>query len=105
MKAILTNYRQSPRKVRLLADLVRGKKASEALTVLNLTAKKASEPFRKLISSAVANAGKQPEELTIKEVRVDKGAVFKRFKPAWRGMAHPIRHRTSHIKVVLDDNK
>ena len=62
MKAILRNYRQSPRKVRLIADLVRGKNASEALTTLQFVDKRASGPFAKVISSAVANAKDQGKD-------------------------------------------
>ncbi|MCA9363491.1 50S ribosomal protein L22 [Candidatus Kaiserbacteria bacterium] len=108
MKAILKNYRQSPRKVRLIADLVRGKKANEALTTLAFVDKRASEPFAKVIKSAVANAkdqGKDVEKLFIKTVQVNKAPTFKRFMPRARGSASRINKRNSHISVELGEKK
>lgn len=104
MKAVLKNYRQSPRKVRLLADLVRGKKVKDALNTLQFVEKRAAEPFAKVIQSAVANAtqaGKNPDTLIIKKVAVDKGMVLKRFRPRARGSASRINKRNSHITVEL----
>lgn len=106
MKAVLKNYRQSPRKVRLIADLVRGKKADEALTILKFVDKRAAGPFAKVIASAVANAkdqGKNVDKLFIKTVAVDKGTVFKRFMPRARGSASRINKRNSHISVELGE--
>ena len=106
MKAILKNYRQSPRKVRLLADVVRGKKVSEALAVLKFVDKRAAGPFAKVIASAVANAvatGKSAENLIIKKVSVDKGTVLKRSMPRARGSASKINKRNSHIAVELSE--
>ena len=106
MKAFLKNYRQSPRKVRLLADLVRGKKVPEALTILSYVNKRAAEPFAKVLRSASANAkaaGKNPEMLVIKSVAVDKGEVSQRFMPRARGSASPINRRTSHIMIELGE--
>jgi large subunit ribosomal protein L22 len=104
MKAVLKNYRQSPRKVRLLADLVRGKKVTEALTILKFVDKRAALPFTKVIESAVANAkstGNAIETLKIKHVTVDKAATIKRFMPRARGSASRINRRNSHITVLL----
>jgi large subunit ribosomal protein L22 len=104
MKAVLKNYRQSPRKVRLLADLVRGKKVGKALEVLSFTNKRAAEPVVKLINSAVANAkqhGADVEKLFVKSIAVDKGIVLKRFMPRARGSAAQILKRASHISVEL----
>lgn len=104
MKAVLKNYRQSPRKVRLIADLVRGKKVNDALAKLQFVEKRAAEPFAKVIKSALANAvqaGANPDHLVIKKVAVDKGTVFKRFMPRARGSASPINKRNSHITVEL----
>lgn len=104
MKATLKNYRQSPRKVRLLADLVRGKEVQKALATLKFVNKRAAEPFAKLIRSAEANAlskGAKPGTLIIKAVAVDKGTVFRRFMPRARGSASPINKRNSHITVEL----
>ncbi|MEX0910162.1 MAG: 50S ribosomal protein L22 [Candidatus Paceibacterota bacterium] len=105
MKATLSNYNQSPRKVRLLADLVRGKKVAQALSELSFVAKRAAEPVKNLIESAVANAvnnnGLEKNSLFIKEIRVDKGYIMKRWRARARGRAAPIRHRTSHVNVLL----
>lgn len=106
MKAILRNYRQSPRKVRLLADLVRGKKIESALATLKFVDKRAALPFAKVIESALANAvsaGKDPARLFIKKVAVDKGTVLKRFTPRARGSASRINKRNSHISVELGE--
>jgi large subunit ribosomal protein L22 len=104
MKAILKNYRQSPRKVRLVADVVRGKKVPAALAALNFVDKRAAGPFAKVISSAVANAvqaGHSVDSLIIKKVSVDKGTTIKRFMPRARGSASAINKRSSHITVEL----
>ncbi len=104
MKAILKNYRQSPRKVRLIADLVRGKKVADALTTLRFVDKRAAGPFAKVIASAVANAkhqGADETKLFIKAVAVDKGSVLKRSMPRARGSASRINKRNSHISVEL----
>jgi large subunit ribosomal protein L22 len=108
MKAILKNYRQSPRKVRLIADLVRGKSTTDALTTLKFVDKRASGPFAKLIQSAVANAkdqGKDVEKLFIRSVQVNKGTILKRSKPRARGSASRINKRNSHISVELGEKK
>jgi len=104
MKATLKNYRQSPRKVRLIADLVRGKKADEALKLLQFVDKRAAGPFAKVIRSAMANAtqaGASVDTLTITKVTVDKGPTYKRFMPRARGSASRINKRNSHITVEL----
>ncbi len=104
MKAFLKNYRQSPRKVRLVAGLVKGKDVSEAISKLDFLVKRGSGPIKKLLLSAVANAkqiGLEKENLFIKELRVDKGIVMKRMMPAAMGSGHRINKRTSHITLVL----
>jgi large subunit ribosomal protein L22 len=104
MKAVLKNYRQSPRKVRLIADLVRGKKVPDALMTLTFVNKRAAEPFAKVIRSAAANAkqaGVNPDTLIIKKVVVDKGEVYQRYMPRARGSASPINRRNSHNVVEL----
>lgn len=104
MKASLKNYRQSPRKVRLLADLVRGKDVKQALGTLKFVNKRAALPFSKLIESAEANAvqqGKNPEKLIVKTVTVDGGEVYKRFRARARGSAARILRRNSNINVEL----
>ena len=104
MKAFLKNYRQSPRKVRLVAGLVRGKSVKEAVAELDFLAKRAGLPIKKLLLSAVANAkqmGIEMENLIIKELRVDKGIVMKRMMPAAMGTGHRINKRTSHLNILL----
>ena len=104
MKAFLKNYRQSPRKVRLVAGLVKGKSVGEAIAELDFLAKRAGAPIKKLLLSAVANAkqqGVEMENLMIKELRVDKGIVMKRMMPAAMGTGHRINKRTSHLSVLL----
>jgi large subunit ribosomal protein L22 len=104
MKAFLKNYRQSPRKVRLVADLVKGKKIDEALLELDFLVKRASLPISKLIKSAVANAkvlGMDEANLIIKDLTVDKGIVMKRMMPRAMGRGARINKRTSHVTVIL----
>lgn len=104
MKAFLKNYRQAPRKVRLVAGLIKGKKVQEAIVMLDFLAKRAGFPIKKLLLSAVANAtqmGIAKENLFIKELRVDKGIVMKRMMPAAMGTGHRINKRTSHVTILL----
>lgn len=105
MKATLSNYKQSPRKVRLVADRIRGKGVDEALTELSFLDKKSAHAMRKLLESAVSNAKNsanlEKKDLVIREIKVNKGVTFKRFMPVWRGMAHPIHRTRSHIEIVL----
>ncbi len=105
MKAFLANYRQSPRKVRLVATLIKGKTVAVALSELDFIPRRSSLPIKKLISSAVANASHNfnvsSAELYIKDLRVDKGLTIKRFMPASRGRAHGIKKRSSHISLTL----
>jgi large subunit ribosomal protein L22 len=106
--AILKNYRQSPRKVRLVADTVRGKKIKEAQTILDFMPKRAALPIKKLLDSAIANAktnGESLDTLVVKEISVQKGIVAHRWMPKWRGMAHAIKKRSSHVKIVLGEGK
>ncbi len=106
MKAILKNYRQSPRKVRLIADVIRGKQVTDAIAMLKFVDKRASGPFAKVVESALANAvqaGKEPARLFVKKVSVDKAATIKRFMPRARGSASRINKRNSHISVELGE--
>lgn len=107
MKATLSNYRQSPRKVALVAGLIRGKKVSLALNALKFATKRASNPIEKLLNSAIANAKNagvdKPEDLYVNEIRIDKGIILKRFMPRARGSSAPIWKRSSHIYLVLGD--
>jgi large subunit ribosomal protein L22 len=97
----------SPQKVRLVADLIRGKGVQEAANVLQLTNKAAARPLRKLLSSAVANAENRPDpidvdSLYVKEVFVDEGPVAKRIRPAPMGRAFRIIKRQSHVTIKLE---
>lgn len=104
MKAFLKNYRQAPRKVRLVAGLIRGKNVAQAIAELDFLAKRAGLPIKKLLLSAVANAkqmGVEMENLFIKELKVDKGITMKRMMPAAMGSGHRINKRTSHLNILL----
>lgn len=107
MKAILHNYRQTPRRVGLVAGLIRGKKVKDALVSLDFATKRASLPMKRLLLSAVANAKNtgvaNPEELFIKTITVDKGFTLKRMLPRARGSSSPIRKRASHVVIVLGE--
>jgi large subunit ribosomal protein L22 len=106
MKTFVKNYRQSPRKVRLVADLVRGKSVPNALTALTFLDKTAALPMKKALESAVANAvnlGKKAENLVISKITVDKGTVMTKFMPRARGSASPINRRSSHIAIQLSE--
>ena len=104
MKASLKNYRQTPRKTRLVTEMVKGKSVPEALTALKFFNRRAARPIAKLIASAAANAEKQGEnsgQLFIQNITVQKGVVLKRAMPRAFGRSAPIRHRLSHVEVVL----
>jgi large subunit ribosomal protein L22 len=105
MKAYLKNYRQSPRKVRLVATAIKGKSVAVAEAELQYLVKRAALPFLKLLQSAVANAKQnfniEKDNLYVQDVRVDKGIVLKRMMPRARGSAFPIKKRSSHIVMVL----
>lgn len=104
--AKLNDYRQSPRKVRLVANLVKGKKVEDAKNSLTFLIKRASKPLLSLLDSAVANAehnfNLSSDKLFVKSFRVDEGLVLKRRRPRARGMAYPINKRTSHVFIELD---
>ena len=101
------HFRMAPRKVRLVADLVRGKRVEEALHILSFTPKEAAPAVRKLLKSAVANAENKGDidvdTLYVKRIYVNQGPVLKRYTPRAMGRATMIRKRTSHITVVLDE--
>lgn len=104
MKAILKNYRQSPRKVRLVTDLVKGKPVSKALDQLNFTPKRNVPVIKKLLESAIANAvhaGISKDTLKVKNITVNEGFVLKRMMPRARGTGARINKRTSHIEITL----
>jgi len=105
MQAILKNYRQSPRKVRLVATAMKGKSVSDAEAELDFLLKRASLPIKKLLMSAVANARNNfnlaKEDLIVKSITVNKGIVMKRSMPRARGSASRINKRTSHVTLTL----
>ena len=101
MKASLNNYRQAPRKVRLITDLVKGKSADKAQAMLTHLVKRGALPMKKLLDSAIANSGVSASELVIKSATVDKGVVIKRWMPRAMGRAFPIHKHTSHVVIEL----
>lgn len=110
MKAILKNYDQSPRKTRLVADMIRGKNLNRALSELHHIPKRGGATLEKLLRSAYANAKARnsggtfsPDALYVKDVRVESGLTLKRSRPRSRGMANPIRRRRSHVTVTLGE--
>jgi len=106
VKAKLRFARVGPRKVRLVADLIRGKGSEDALNTLTFTKKAAAKILMKLLKSALANANQKKvdvDRLYIKQITVDQGPTMKRFMPRALGRATTIRKRTSHINIVLDE--
>lgn len=106
--AQLNSYRQSPRKMRVVADAIRGKAVKEAKNRLDFITKRATGPLHKLLNSAVANAksmGANVDSLLVKSITVDGGKILYRRRPVSRGSSHPIRKRTSHVKIVLSELK
>ena len=108
-KATAKYIRISPRKVRQVVDLIRGKKVDEALAILKFTPKGSTDPVSKVLNSAVANAEHNlelsPDDLYVTKVYVDQGPTLKRIMPRAMGRADRIRKRTSHITVVVGDKK
>ncbi len=107
VKAKLRFVRVSPRKARLVADLVRGKGSEEAVNILAFTRKASAKTIGKLLKSAIANATQNKtidvDRLFVKRITVDQGPTMKRFMPRALGRATTIRKRTSHISIVLDE--
>ncbi len=105
--AQLRYLRIAPRKVRLTADLIRGKSVEEAQTILDFTPKKAVHPLAKLLKSAIANAKNNfqlsEENLYISKIIVEEGQKYKRWMPRARGQAAEIQKKTSHVTIVLDE--
>ena len=106
--AKLNNCPSSPRKMRLVADLVRGQRVERALNILKFSQKEASRKVEKLLLSAIANWQAKNEDkdiesadLFVKEIRVDGGTMLKRLRPAPQGRAHRIRKRSNHVTIVV----
>jgi len=98
----------APRKARLVADLIRGKKAEDAQVILSFTVKRASEPFLKLLNSALTNAkiaNVEAKDLFISKITVDEGPAGKRVLPKSRGRGEIIKKKTSHVTLVLDKKR
>ncbi len=106
--AVLRNCPTSPRKMRLLADLIRGKEVYTALNILKFNPKEASERLEKLLASAISNfeakTGQRPEDsnLVVKEIFVDSALQMKRLRTAPQGRANRIRKRSNHVTIVVD---
>ena len=109
--AKLRNVPTSPRKMRMVADLIRGKKVNKALSLLKFEAKEGAARLEKLLLSAISNwqlsnedARLEDADLYIKSVIVDGGKILKRFRPAPQGRAHRIRKRSNHVTLVIDSS-
>lgn len=107
-QAVLRNCPTSPRKMRLLADMVRGKEVNQALDMLRYSSKEASRRLEKLVLSAVSNwqnknegARIEDSNLIVKEIKVDSARMLKRIQPAPQGRAYRVRKRSNHVTVVL----
>ena len=107
--AVLKNCPTSPRKMRLVADMIRGEDVNKALDMLKYSPKEASRKVEKLLLSAIANwqnknegARVEDSNLFIKEIFVDSGRMLKRIRPAPQGRAHRIRKRSNHVTMILD---
>ena len=112
VSASLNNCPTSPRKMRLVADQIRGKKVNNALSILKFSPKHASNRLEKLLLSAISNwQQKNPdtaienENVIVSEIRVDSAGMLKRLRPAPQGRAHRIRKRSNHVTLVLDNLK
>jgi large subunit ribosomal protein L22 len=106
--AQLNDHRQSPRKVRVVANAIKGKSVADAKAKLGFIVKRAAKPLEKLLDSAVANGrnlGFDANTLKVKSMTVNVGKILYRRLPASHGRAHPIHKRTSHIKIVLEEKK
>lgn len=106
VQAIAKGVRMSPRKVGIVAQLVRGRSVADALVILEHTPRRTAEAVRKVVASAQANAdhnhNMKPDTLRIVEISVTPGPRLKRYRPAAHGRALPFQRKTSHIRVVVD---
>jgi large subunit ribosomal protein L22 len=109
VKAVAKGVRMSPRKVGVVAALVRGRTVADALTILSHVPRRSSTPVLKAVKSAAANAENnhnlKPDTLSIVEISVTPGPRIKRFRPAAHGRALPFMRRTSHIRVLVDGDQ
>ena len=109
VKAISKNIGTSPRKLRLMADLVRGKKVDQALTILKFLPSPSAQSVAKAVKSAAANAENNyemtPSDLKISKILIDEGRTMKRFRAGPRGRVKPILRRSSHITVIVKEEE
>ena len=107
-RAIVRDVRMSPRKMRVVANLVRGKRVDQAMALLTLMPKKGAVIIRKLLISAIANAEQKGEvdvdNLLVRDCNVDNGAIRKAWMPRSMGRANRVQHRTSHVTVVVKED-
>jgi large subunit ribosomal protein L22 len=105
-KALLSKFRQSPRKVRMVADMIRGRKVEEALSILKFQPRKAARMLSKVLTSAIANATENEkadaDKLVVKGVAIDPGPIEKRWLARSMGRANRINRRTSHVTVTVE---
>jgi len=105
-KAILKKFQQSPRKVRMVADMIRGRKVEDALSILRFQPRKAAKMLSKVLTSAIANATENEkadaDKLVVSAVAIDPGPVEKRWLARSMGRANRINRRTSHVTVVVE---
>ena len=106
-KAMARTVRVSPRKTRLVLDLIRGKNVADAIAILKFTPNKAAGIIEKVLMSAIANAennfGLEKENLVVSEAFANEGPTLKRFRPRAKGSASPINKRTTHVTVVVSE--
>jgi large subunit ribosomal protein L22 len=105
-KAILRGFRESPRRIRMVAEMIRGKRVADALAILRFQQRKAAIMLTKVLNSAVANASENDkldaDTLVVSKVAVDCGPTQKRWLPRSMGRANRLNRRTSHVTVVVD---
>jgi large subunit ribosomal protein L22 len=105
-RAVLRRFRESPRKVRMVADMIRGRSVDDAMSILRLQQRKAAKMLSKVLGSAIANATENEkadvEKLVVSKVFIDGGPISKKWMPRSMGRANRINSRTSHVTVVVD---
>jgi large subunit ribosomal protein L22 len=105
-RATLSRFRESPRKVRMVADMIRGRSVDDALSILRLQQRKAAKMLSKVLGSAIANATENEkadsDKLVVTKINIDGGPVQKRWMPRSMGRANRINSRTSHVTIVVD---
>ncbi len=105
-RAVLRRFRESPRKVRMVADMIRGRSVDDALSILRLQQRKAAKMLSKVLGSAIANATENEkadsDKLVVTKISIDGGPVTKKWMPRSMGRANRILSRTSHVTIVVD---